>query len=138
VALLAARADVVRALADELAAAGARGVEVLVKSDEELSLARIESFLVREDDLLRHGSFIRLVTDGEQVLSGVLAGGEDAQMIWSGNISLALLQHEGLAAEIALLSVAERIDDGAGPKRLAKALAQAPLASKTPGASRRG
>jgi len=135
VALIAASADIVRALADDLTEAAGRSVEVFVKTTEDIPLTRVESFVTgREGDLLRSGHFLRLVVDGEQHLAGVFGpGGDEAQFVWSRNPAFSLLQHEGVAAEIAVLSVAERLEDGAGPKRLARALAQTPHAAETLG-----
>jgi sugar-specific transcriptional regulator TrmB len=135
VALLCAPITVVRALSDEIVAAAGRGVDVMVKTDGEVSLARVEVFLAsRDEDLLHAAPFVRLAVDGGQHLAGLLSEGE-TEVLWSRNPALSLLQHEGLAAEMTLLEVADRLEDGAGPKRLARALIQAKPASKTAGAS---
>jgi HTH-type transcriptional regulator, sugar sensing transcriptional regulator len=133
VALLSAPSSIVQSLKDELTEAGQRGVEIAVKSDAEISIPRVEGFvIVRDDDLLRHGHFLRLVIDGRQWLAGLVRPmHDDAEMVWSRSRALSLLVHEGLAAEISLVAVAERIEDGAGPKRLAKALSSVRPASAT-------
>lgn len=135
VALLCAASDIVRALSDELAAAASRGVSVMVKTDVEVSLPRAEVFVAtRNEDLLQLAPFVRLVVDGQQQVSGLLSL-HRTEVIWTKNPVFALLQHEGLSSEMTLLEIAERIEDGAGPKRLARALSQSKPASKSPGAA---
>jgi hypothetical protein len=46
---------------------------------------------------------------------------------------LAVCHHEGLASELCLTVVAERIDEGAGQKRLSRAIGSLRPASATPG-----
>ncbi|AIE84015.1 TrmB family transcriptional regulator [Fimbriimonas ginsengisoli] len=134
IALLSAKSSVVQALADDLAAAVARGVEVFVKTDAVVTIPRVETMVSsREDDLLRTVSIVRLVVDGEQHLVGALSEAS-TEAIWSRHPALSLSQHEGLAAELTLLEIAERLEDGAGPKRLTRALSTVKPASKTPGA----
>jgi len=127
-------------VADDLRQAAARGVEVTVKTDAEITLARVESYVAtRADDLLNKapGLTLRLVVDGEQHLTALLdPDGEVMQAYWSRSPLLALAHHEGLAAEISMLAVAERIEEGAGPKRLAKALTTTRAAASTSGAAR--
>lgn len=136
--LLAARADLVRALADELANAATRGVEVFIKTEREVAINRAEVYVVRrEDDLLHHAPYLRLTVDGRQHLGGRVDSDDVADIVWSQNAAFSLMSHEGLAAEISVLAVAERIEDGAGAKRVAKALNQAMPASRTLGATSR-
>lgn len=133
VVLLAAPRATVLDLTDAIAAATARGVQVLVKTTGEVTLAKVEVFVAtRADDLVHHSQFLRLVADGEQLLSAHL-NEENTTALWTRNPALALPAHEGLAAEISLLAVADRIEDGAGPKRIVRALTTAPTASETPG-----
>jgi sugar-specific transcriptional regulator TrmB len=126
IALLAARADAIEALRDGLADAASRSVDISIKSDAELNIPRAEVFVAnRPDDLLKQGPFFRLVVDAKQCLVGRLGSGKDeADIIWSRSRPLSMTLHEGLAAELNLLAVAERLEDGAGPKRLARALTQ--------------
>lgn len=128
--LMSARRALVEELAGALTDAAARGVETLVKTDGELTISRVESYTARDEDLLRSLDLVKLVVDGSQHLVGLVD-----QAVYSQNVPLSLAHHEGLAAELSLLAVAERIEDGAGPKRLARALVQAPPARRTPGAA---
>lgn len=133
IALLAGPIGLVHELDESLMAAAARGVEVFVKSNGDPELPRVETLVVtRPDDLVNFGGHLRLVIDGESVLVGVL-GASEQTALYSKNPILAAPYHEGLAAEMNLLAVAERIEDGAGPKRLAKAITTVRPASTTPG-----
>lgn len=137
IALLVAPESLVKEVAEALSDAGTRGVEVIVKSDAEMNLPRVETYVAtREDDLLKSRSLVRAVVDGVQVLVGHVGSDAATEAIWTRNSTLALSLHEGIAAEITVLAVAERIDDGAGPKRLAKALTHVRGGGKTQGAGR--
>jgi len=137
VALLTGPASLLNEIGEALSDAGTRGVEVLVKSDAELQLARVESYVsTRDDDLLKSRSLVRAVVDGTEALLGHVGSEAATDAIWTRNPTLALSLHEGMAAEITVLAIAERIDDGAGPKRLAKALTHVRGGSKTPGVGR--
>jgi sugar-specific transcriptional regulator TrmB len=133
VALLCAPQALAAELEESLAKAAARGVQVQAKSDADLGVARAETFVAtRPDDLVRDGGFLRLVVDGEQLLMGHVLG-DVATALSSRNPILALPVHEGLAAEISLLAVAERLEEGAGGKRVTRAFTTARPASETPG-----
>lgn len=133
IALLCAPQALVAEFAESLSAAANRGIVVQAKSDVDLGIPRVETFVpARADDLVHEGGFLRLVVDGEQFLSAHLEG-DTSSALFTRNTAFALPAHEGLAAEIAMIAVAERIEDGAGPKRLAKALTVAPTAAETPG-----
>lgn len=135
--LFSAPVDVVEELSAALTDAAARNVEVLVKSDGEVTLTRIESYVAKQaEDLLLHSDILRVVADGDQSLVGFIGEEDDTEVIWTRNPILVLSHHDGLAAEITLQSVSERIEEGAGAKRIARALTQIPLATQTPGFER--
>lgn len=133
VVLLCAPQALVAEFAEALGGAAGRGVVVQAKSNVDLTIPRVETFVApRADDLVHEGGFLRLVVDGEQFLSAHIEG-DAASALFTRNTAFALPAHEGLAAEISMIAVAERLEDGAGPKRLAKALTVAPTAAETPG-----
>ncbi|MGV3618729.1 MAG: TrmB family transcriptional regulator [Fimbriimonas sp.] len=133
VVLLCAPKTLVAEFAESMAAAAARGIQIQAKTDADLAIPRVESFVAtRPDDLVHDGGYLRLVVDGEGFLTAHLDG-DVVTALSTRNPAFALPAHEGLAAEIALLAISERIEDGAGPKRLAKALGTAPTAAATPG-----
>ena len=98
------------------------GLRVVVATDEEIALERAETFVGTEDEFL-----LAAVIDGSEALFGRLHGHEFTG-VWTRNDAIAEVQHAGLAAQINVLSTLERLDDGAGPKRLAKALETVPEA----------
>lgn len=123
-------------LSEPLAGAAARGVKVQVKADAELAIAKVETFVAaRGEDLVTSAGFLRLVVDGEQSLTAHLEGGR-ATAVYSRNPALALPMHEGIAAEITLLSVLEKVEEGAGAKRIARAMEVTPPATETLGFGR--
>jgi sugar-specific transcriptional regulator TrmB len=122
----------VQDLADELLAATERGVDVALKSDQAVRVEGVE--IVPEATGQRARDTFQLVVDGDQTLIATFddAGGL-LQAIWSRSPMLAVTHHEGLAAELCLAVVAERIEEGAGPKRLARAVSSLRRTSFTTG-----
>lgn len=122
-------------LSDAFLDAATRGVDVRIKTEADVPIARAEvSVALRKDDLVvcsPHPT-LRLAVDGKKHLAAVVQGSE-AQAIFTQSPALALMSHEGIASELALLVIAERLEEGAGPKRLAKALGQIRPAASTLG-----
>lgn len=94
VALLRGSAEVREAVGAEIADAEARGVDVATMTGEGLALA----------------------VDGVQCLVA-------PEGIWTRNPAIARLVFDGLAAEVALAEVGVQLADGAGPKKLQRAVA---------------
>jgi sugar-specific transcriptional regulator TrmB len=110
-------------LGDAVKGAGRRGVEVEVRSDG--LVAGIESSLLEANELFARwpGDGLILVADGEQhVVALIDRWGTIVQAIWGRSRFLSLVLHEGLAAGACLTEVRAKLEEGAGPKRIARAL----------------
>ncbi len=121
-------------LGDAIAAAKERRVQVTLRADR--TDPRFESMLIREGDLHAAwpGELLLLVTDGRrEVVALVDRWGTLVQAVASDSPFLALLLHQGLSAEAAVAEIAERLEEGAGPKRIGKVIAGLTPASETPG-----
>lgn len=125
---------VVAELADEFLKAVGKGVDIALKSDQAVRIEGVES--VVDASVSRTVSTLQLVVDGEQTLVAVFDGAILVQAIWTRSPALAITHHEGLASEICLANVAARIEEGAGPKRLTRALASVRLSADTLGFKR--
>jgi hypothetical protein len=80
------------------------------------------------------GEVVVLTADGQQCLFALIdRWGNVVQAGWSRGAFLSLLLHEGLAAEICLAEVNEKIEEGAGAKRIGRALASFDSATETAG-----
>jgi HTH-type transcriptional regulator, sugar sensing transcriptional regulator len=132
--------EVFRYLLASLEEAHGRSVGVFLKSDHELATEVLELVTGHsEHELLAKWSYMRLAVDGEQYLGGWLdRTGEDAEMMWTKNPTQALLGYQSVATEWTLTALEQKIEGGAGPKRLAKVLSSVLPAAKTPGAARAG
>ncbi len=118
--------------ADELLAATTRGVDIALKSDHAIRIEGVE--IVPDETQDWGGQTLQLVIDGDQTLvAGFDSKGNLTQAIWSRNPVLAITHHKGLASSLCLTSLANRIEEGAGSKRIARTLASLRLASETPG-----
>jgi hypothetical protein len=73
-----------------------------------------------------HGRELQAVVDGSQSLTALLNedGQEVLTALWTRNPHLVLLQHKALSGELCLAALAEKVEEGAGPKRLTRTLAQ--------------
>jgi len=122
----------VQELAEDLLAATTRGVDVALKSDQAIRIEGVD--VVQEAAGSRARTTFHLVTDAEQIL---LAAFDDSgallNAVWTRSPMLAVAHHEGLANELCLAAVAERIDEGAGQKRLTRALSSLRPSSATSG-----
>ena len=122
-------------IAEELLAATSRGVDVALKSDQNVRIEGVEA--VSEPAAPQARPTLHLVVDGEQTILAIFdEKGALLQAIWTQNPMLAVAHHEGLASELCLISVAARIEEGAGSKRLARALGSLRQASTTSGFTR--
>lgn len=122
-------------LIEDLAAAIARGVDIGLKSDQNLRVEGIEAVPIEKYE--RGRQVLELAVDGEQVLIAAFSPeGALTHAIWSRHPVLAVSFHEGLAAQISFANVSARVDEGAGQKRLTRAVAAHRPASSTPGFSR--
>lgn len=132
--------DIVKSLLTSLEVARRKSVEVFLKSDHELPTEGLEHVTgSSEHELLAKWSYMRLAVDGEQYLGGRLdRTGEDAEVIWTQNPTQALLGYQSAASEWTLTALEQKIEGGAGPKRLAKVLSAILPAANTLGAARAG
>jgi len=70
------------------------------------------------------GEVLILVADGQQCLFALLDRWANVvQASWTRGAFLALLLQEGLSASATLRDIAEQLEEGAGPKRIGRALA---------------
>ncbi|CAN5569768.1 hypothetical protein BH11ARM2_BH11ARM2_14090 [soil metagenome] len=111
------------ALAEDLRSAKARGVDVVVLTEDGSAPEGIEAHEGAVEDELR------LVADAQAGLTGRL--GIDPWVVASRSATFAEGLHRGIAAEIALAEVQERIEEGGGAKRVTRALERLRLAPKT-------
>lgn len=119
-------------LAEDLLATAARDVDIALKSDPNVRIERVE--IVPDAGHARARLTLQLVVDGEQMLvAGFDDGGGLLQALWTRSPMLAVMQHDGLAAELCLTVLSERIEEGAGQKRLGRALTAYRSSSTTPG-----
>ena len=122
----------VKEIAEELLGATSRSVDVGLKSDQALRIEGVD--VVQEAAGLRARNSFQLVVDGEQTLVAIFdESGALLQAVWTRNPMLAVAHHEGIASELCLTLVSERIEEGAGPKRLGRALASFRPSSATTG-----
>jgi sugar-specific transcriptional regulator TrmB len=121
-------------LAEELLVAATRSVDIALKSDQALRIEGVESVIT----LSPSGPYsnLQIVVDGEQTLVAVFEGTTLIQAIWTRSPALAITHHEGLASEICLANVAARIEEGAGTKRLGRAVSSLRSVPATPGLTR--
>lgn len=119
-------------LAEQLLAATQRGTDVALKSDQNV---RIEGVDITPDaGRTRARVTLHLVVDAAQTLVAVFDdSGALLQAVWTRNPLLAVTHHDGLASELCLALVSERIAEGAGPKRLGKAVTSYRASSETAG-----
>jgi sugar-specific transcriptional regulator TrmB len=119
-------------LAENLLAATSRGVDVALKSDQSIRIEGVD--VVVEPTGVRARTTLHLVTDGDQTLIATFddAGGL-LHAVWTRSPMLAVAHHEGLASELCLSVVAERIEEGAGQKRLTRALGALRSSASTAG-----
>ncbi len=116
-----------------LTAAIGRQVEVLLRS---APLPILNSMDQSGLTTFAQANDVRMVVDGVQYCVACVDAETLVTGIWCRNPHLALGLHAGLAAEFCLASLAEKIEDDAGQKRLLKTLSQLKLASSTPGFGR--
>ena len=125
----------VKELAEELLATSTRGVDVALKSDLAVRIEGVE--VVSEASGVRARPTLQLIVDGEQTLVATFddAGGL-LHAVWTRSPMLAVTHHEGLASELCLAGIAARIEEGAGQKRLTRALGSLRPSSSTTGFAR--
>lgn len=116
-------------LAPDLQAALGRGVTVHLSSDHDLpgipSIGNAAEW---------PGQHLILAVDGSSCLLAMIdTWGNVVQAVWSRGAFLSLVLHEGIVSAAAVSDLRERIEEGAGAKRLARALASIEPASVTPG-----
>jgi sugar-specific transcriptional regulator TrmB len=119
-------ADALEALADALGTSPGR---VVIATAASVVPANIEAVPV--DPAMPADLFI-LAIDGEESLCGTISS-EEASAFWTRNPAMARPQFAGASAMVNLRAVASRLEDGAGPKRISKALVTAPGVEDTPG-----
>jgi len=127
--------QVVPDFAEEFLAAVGRGVDVVLKSDRTI---RIEGVEVVPDDPNEWGcAVIQIAVDGDQMLMGSFNRvGKLTQAFWSRNPLIAVSSFKGLSSDICLSSLAIKIEEGAGPKRISRTLDSYRLVSETTGFDR--
>jgi len=122
----------VKELAEDLLKATARSVDIALKSDQAVRIEGVEAVPDAIDG--RAITTLHLVVDGEQTLLATFdTSGTLSHAVWTRSPMLAVAHHEGLANELCLTVVSERIEEGAGPKRLARALGSIRHSSTTSG-----
>lgn len=122
VALASVPSAMIDELKPELEVAAARGVDVCLKFEREVSIAGTETVVVPPIPG-SPGSELKIVVDGEQHLVAMISGKQTLiHAVWSSSPFLSIAHHRGLAAEINLAQVASRVRDEAGTKRLLRAL----------------
>jgi len=117
-------------LEESISAALERQVDVLVRSEFLPALVEPTS---ADPSAFAPANDVRLVVDGTQYCIASLEQESVLTGIWSTNSRIALTVHAGLAAEFCLSTLAEKIADDAGQKRLLRTLGQLRLASATAG-----
>lgn len=109
----------VPAVLEALVQAAARGADVAVAGSVVGVVEGIEILAWDGDGV----SQVQVVADGRQSVNLVYGpGGEFVHGSWTSSEPLAQLAHQGIAARLCLLNVAERVAEGAGPKRMNRAL----------------
>jgi len=127
--------SMVDTLAEDLLHAAARGVDIALFSDRAVRIEGIEVFV--EDVKARARPTLELVVDGEQTLTSVFdASGGLLHAIWSRSAMLAVTHHEGLAAQMSFANLSARVEEGAGQKRLTRAVSAHRPSSATIGFAR--
>lgn len=120
-----------------LRAAIARGVSVAVQSDSAVGLDAATSIgpMSSEDTIACWpGELLCVSVDGSVFAFGLVdRWGNVVQGLHGRSKLVALLLHEGMAAGICLAELHEKIEEGAGTKRLNRTLAGMRRASGTPG-----
>ncbi|MDR3689839.1 MAG: helix-turn-helix domain-containing protein [Fimbriimonas sp.] len=127
--------SMIHMFADDFLAAAAKGVDVAVISDQSARIEGVELVIESKESLAK--TTLQIVVDGEQTLVAHFdSTGALSSAIWSRNPMLAVTHHDGLANRICLSNLASRIEEGAGPKRIARTLASLRHASTTAGFAR--
>jgi sugar-specific transcriptional regulator TrmB len=135
VALAAIPSSLVPELADAFLEAAASGVDAAIKSDQAIRIEGVESVVAADEE--RELSSLQLSVDCEEALSALYdVDGQLIQAIWTRSPAVVVGQHEGLASQICLVSVADRIEEGAGQKRLSRAVGSLRTVTSTPGYER--
>lgn len=127
VVVFAASAQIGTLLKEEAENARQRGVEVLALMAE--PLPSIDAYPLPESP---YPEELRMVADGRESLIAYMDGESIYQALCSQSIPLSLALHSGIAAEISLANLEEKVRDEAGPKRLQRALAQHRSVTSTP------
>ena len=121
--------------ADELLAAAARGVDIVLKSDQEIRIEGVE--IVPEDPKEWECNVLQIAVDGEQILMASFnRAGRLSQGFWTRNPLISITAYKGLASDLCLANLAIRIEEGAGPKRISRALSSHRSATETVGFDR--
>ena len=106
-------------LAQDILQTAIRSVDLAIKSNELVRIEGVES--VVDPSPNRVVLTLQLVVDAEQSLVAVFDAGQNlVQATWTQSAALAITHHDGIASEICLTSVANRIEEGDGAKRIAR------------------
>lgn len=122
VALIVAEAALVEEVRDAIAAAGQREIDVAVLTTGRVGLSAAQ--VGATEALLAGRNTLLAVVDGREFLVAQFEddGTRVRQAFWSRNPLLAATHHAAAAAELTLAALADRLEEGAGPKRLQKTL----------------
>ncbi len=135
VALASIPSVLVTELADALLEAAASGVDVAIQSDIAVRIEGVESVVWTEEE--KGLSTLQISVDCDEVLMALYdVDGQLIQAIWTRSPAVVVAQHQGLASQVCLVSVAERIEEGAGQKRLTRAVSSLRTVASTPGYER--
>jgi len=128
------------ALAPEITAAVARGVDVAIKAYRPIALGGAETFVAPDAERVVarwSGEWLNLVADGAEHLLALLDPelSEVRQAIWSGSPYLSWIYHSALAAELVMAAVATIAQDAPRNDRLRKLMKRfdALVAPEAPG-----
>ncbi len=140
VVLLSAFPGPLEEIKDDLEAAAARGVGVLLKAYRPVSVRGAEViFSTEAGNLLKRfpGQEVNAVIDAEQMLVALLPrpAEEDRaiQAVWSDSVYLSVLHYNGLYSEWLLTRLAGRLRKGGGPRALREAIKRSYPLMQTPG-----
>ncbi len=116
VALMVGFPELISALADELAAAAARGAAVAVKSYAPMKIAGVECIESTQSAYWQRespGSELRLVVDAEEYLMALMIDDGVLQALWSASPFLGYIEHNNITLEHTSTRLARAIQAGA-------------------------